>query len=348
MAHSGADVFSQAERLERTLRREGTERPPVICPGGMMNAAVAGVMEKGGHTLPEAHHSGGLMAALAEDVALYTGFENFGLPFCMTVEPEALGATVDYGSLTCEPKIERENFARAGEARFLEKGAIARSGRGGEALAAISILARKHPDVPVIGSITGPVSTAASLVQQFAFFRDLYRDREGSHRLLSYVTDQLTDWALLLVECGASVISIADPTATGEILGPRLFQEYALPYLNRIVDAVHGAGKPVIVHICGDVKPVKKHLFNLRGDALSVDAMVNLADIKKENGDITTMGNLSTYLLESGSPERISRAARTLIERKIDIIAPACGLSTSSPLENIQSFTAAVKDARLG
>lgn len=266
----------------------------------------------------------------------------------MTVEPEALGATVDYGSLKCEPKIERENFARAGEAPFLGKGAVARSRRGGEALAAISILARKHPDVPVIGSVTGPVSAAASLVEQFAFFRDLYRDRKASHRLLSYVTDQLVDWALLLAESGASAISIADPTATGEILGPRLFEEYALVYINRIVEAVHGAGKPVIVHICGDVRTVKKRLFNLRGDALSVDAMVNLADIKKENGDITTMGNLSTYLLESGSPERISRAARTLVERKIDIIAPACGLSTSSPLENIQSFTAAVKGTRLG
>jgi [methyl-Co(III) methanol-specific corrinoid protein]:coenzyme M methyltransferase len=86
----------------------------------------------------------------------------------------------------------------------------------------------------------------------------------------------------------------------------------------------------------------------LRGDALSVDAMVNLVDIKRENGDVTTMGNLSTYLLESGNPERISKAAHTLLERNIDIIAPACGLSTSSPLVNIQSFTAAVKETRLG
>ncbi|MDR2343529.1 MAG: methylcobamide--CoM methyltransferase [Spirochaetaceae bacterium] len=342
-----ADVFSPAERLERTFRKEGTERPPVICPGGMMNAAIIGVMEKGGHTLPEAHHDGGLMAALAEDVAAYTGFENFGLPFCMTVEPEALGAPVDYGSLRCEPKIERENFARAGDVSFLGKGAVSRSRRGREALAAISLLSRKHPDVPVIGSVSGPVSTAAALVEQFAFFKDLYRDREGSHRLLSYVTDQLVDWALLLAESGASVISIADPTATGEILGPRLFEEYALGYINRIAEAVHGAGKRVIVHICGDVKPVKKHLFSLRGDALSVDAMVNLLDIKKENGDVTTMGNLSTYLLERSSPERINKAAHTLLEKNIDIIAPACGLSTSSPLVNIQSFTAAVKETRL-
>jgi [methyl-Co(III) methanol-specific corrinoid protein]:coenzyme M methyltransferase len=165
---------------------------------------------------------------------------------------------------------------------------------------------------------------------------------------LSYVTDQLIEWALLLADNGAAVISIADPTATGEILGPRLFEEYALPYINRIITAVHGAGKAVIVHICGDVTRVKNHLFNLQSDALSVDAMVNLGLLKEENNSITAMGNLSTYLLESGNPEKIRQAARGLFNRNIDIIAPACGLSTSSPLENIQVFTAAVKEAGNG
>jgi [methyl-Co(III) methanol-specific corrinoid protein]:coenzyme M methyltransferase len=341
-------AFSPEQRLERTLRKKGADRPPVICPGGMMNAAIVEVMEKGGHTLPEAHHSGGLMAALAEDVNAYTGFENFGVPFCMTVEPEALGSTVDYGSMECEPKIARENFPHVKDVEYYDNGAIGKSKRGAEVLNAIGILAGKHPDVPVIGSIAGPVSTAASLVEPFVFFKELYRDRENSHRLLSYVTEQLIDWARLCAESGASVISIADPTATGEILGPRLFEEYALAYINKIVQAVHETGKPVIVHICGDIKAVKKHFFNLRGDALSVDAMVNLSGLKEENSEITAMGNLSTYLLESGTPERVYRAAGILLKKNIDIIAPACGLSTSSPLVNIQSFTAAVKEARGG
>ncbi|MDR2785319.1 MAG: methylcobamide--CoM methyltransferase [Treponema sp.] len=343
-----AGVFSPEERLERALRKEGVERPPVICPGGMMNAAIVEVMKKGGNTLPEAHHSGSLMAALAEDVNAYTGFENFGVPFCMTVEPEALGSAVDYGSLECEPKIARENFPHTGEVEYYGTGAIGKSKRGAEVLDAIRILSRKHPDVPVIGSISGPVSTAASLVEPFAFFKELYRDRENSHRLLSYVTDQLIDWARLYVESGASVVSIADPTATGEILGPRLFEEYALAYINKIIKAVHDAGKPVIIHICGDIKTVKKHFFNLHGDAHSVDAMVNLGELKKENNEITAMGNLSTYLLETGDPEKIHRAACTLLKKNIDIIAPACGLSTSSPLANIQSFTAAVKEGHNG
>jgi [methyl-Co(III) methanol-specific corrinoid protein]:coenzyme M methyltransferase len=340
-----ADVFSPRERLARRLGGQGTGRPPVICPGGMMNAAVTGVMEKSGHTLPEAHHEGRLMAELAEDVSAFTGFENFGIPFCMTVEPEALGSGIDYGSLTCEPKIAREAFLHVKDVGVFPRDAVGRSKRGRAVLEAITALAKKNPDIPVIGSITGPVSTAASLVDPMNFLKELYRDKENSHRVLTQVTEQLIDWAILMADNGAGFISIADPTATGEILGPRLFGEYAFPYLNRIVQALHREGKPVILHICGNVGTVKKHLFNLQSDALSVDAMVNLVSIKEENPEIITMGNLSTYLLEFGTPEKVQQAAQILLKKNIDILSPACGLSTSSPLENIRAFTNAIKEA---
>jgi [methyl-Co(III) methanol-specific corrinoid protein]:coenzyme M methyltransferase len=340
-----ADVFSPKERLLRVLQKQGVERPPVICPGGMMNAAIVDVMRATGHTLPEAHHQGNLMEDLAYDVHELTGFENFGVPFCMTIEPEALGSSIDYGSLQCEPKIKQEKFPHVKDVVFEAKDAIGKNKRAGAVLGAIQELSKKHPDVPVIGSLSGPLSTAASLVDPMIFFKELIREKKDAHRVINYVTEQLIDWAILMADNGATVISIADPTATGEILGPRLFEEYALPALNRIVEVLHKMGRPVILHICGDVRMVKKHLFALAGDALSVDAMVNLAALKEENTSLTTMGNLSTYLLESGSRNTVHHTAEILLGKGIDILAPACGLSTSTPLENIIAFTGAVKEA---
>jgi [methyl-Co(III) methanol-specific corrinoid protein]:coenzyme M methyltransferase len=339
------DVFSPKERLLRTLNGEGADRAPVICPGGMMNAAIVDVMQKTGSVLPDAHHSAGLMAELARDVSAETGFENFGLPFCMTIEAEALGSGVDYGSLKCEPKITKEPFLNAGDVRRLPTGTILKNKRAAALLNAVHELSVKTPDVPVVGSVTGPVSLAASLVDPMTFFKDLRKNREASHRLLDYVTEQLIDYVKGVVESGATVVSIADPTATGEILGPALFEEYALPSLNRIVDAVDGMGAPVIIHICGDVKTIKRHFPALRGKAISVDAMVNLQELKGEFSSLTTMGNLSTYMLEFSNAERICRATESLLQQHIDIISPACGLSTSTPLANITAFTHAVKGA---
>jgi [methyl-Co(III) methanol-specific corrinoid protein]:coenzyme M methyltransferase len=143
-----------------------------------------------------------------------------------------------------------------------------------------------------------------------------------------------------MAENGAAAISIADPTATGEILGPKLFQEYAVPYLNKVTDAIHQMGVPVIIHICGDIRVVKAHLADLHGDALSADAMVNLRGLKEDIG-LTTMGNVSTYLLEFGDAEAVHDATRRLLKGGVDIVAPACGLSTSTPLRNIRALTEA-------
>jgi [methyl-Co(III) methanol-specific corrinoid protein]:coenzyme M methyltransferase len=175
------------------------------------------------------------------------------------------------------------------------------------------------------------------------FLKELRREQEASHRVLSYVSDQLIAYARLMADNGASVITIADPTATGEILGPKLFNEYAVTYINQVTDAIHGMGIPVIVHICGQVRMVNAHLPGIHGKALSVDAMVNLKLLKEETGVGTTMGNLSTYLLEFSEPEKVYDHVTRLMKNNIDIMAPACGLSTSTPLANIQAFTSAVK-----
>ncbi|MGN0394211.1 MAG: uroporphyrinogen decarboxylase family protein, partial [Coprococcus sp.] len=58
---------------------------------------------------------------------------------------------------------------------------------------------------------------------------------------------------------------------------------------------------------------------------------------------ITTMGNLSTILLQDGTTESISKRAEQLVGDKINILAPACGLSTSTPLENIRAFTDTIR-----
>jgi [methyl-Co(III) methanol-specific corrinoid protein]:coenzyme M methyltransferase len=72
--------------------------------------------------------------------------------------------------------------------------------------------------------------------------------------------------------------------------------------------------------------------------------MVSLKTLKAEFPQITTMGNLSTYLLQSGDPEKVAQRARELVRNGVDIISPACGLSTSTALRSVAAMTAAVKE----
>lgn len=70
----------------------------------------------------------------------------------------------------------------------------------------------------------------------------------------------------------AEFIAIADPSGTGEILGPKLFEEYALPALNRICEELKPLCKGVIVHICGQLRTIYPQLAKLKCSGLSVDA----------------------------------------------------------------------------
>ncbi|HWR40227.1 MAG TPA: uroporphyrinogen decarboxylase family protein [Patescibacteria group bacterium] len=332
------------QRLLNVLNRKPVDRPPVICPGGMMNAAIVEVMTASGYTLPEGHSDPELMAKLAAAVQQQTGFENLGVPFCMTVEAEVLGSPVDYGTLKCEPKVTQELFPNAAAVVPEDITALLTTGRINTVAAATKILAETYPDLPVTGSLTGPISTAASLVDPVPFLKDLRRNPAAAHQTLSYVTDFLIAFAHRLIDNGAAVIALGDPTATGEILGPKAFGEYAVPYINRLIDAVHARQVPVILHICGNMNTVKHLLPELKADAISTDAVVSLRKLKEEYPNILIMGNLSTFLLEFGPAEKVAVNARRLLADGIDIIAPACGLSTSTSLFHIRAMTDTIRN----
>lgn len=336
--------LSPSERLKRVLHKRPVDRPPVICTGGMMNAAIVDVMNKTGHTLPEAHHDDRLMSALANDVNENTGFENFGVPFCMTVEAEALGSEIDFGTLACEPKIAKEVFPSVSSVEYKEIKQIIKIPRIQTIVQAGYRLSKQYPDIPVVGSITGPISTAASVVDPIPFLKELRKDKENSHRVIDYVSDFLIEYARLLVDNGVDVICIGDPTATGEILGPRMFEEYAVRYINKVIDGIKLLGAPVIVHICGNMRMVKHLIPEIKSNAISTDALVNLKLLKEEFPQLTTMGNVSTFLLEFGTPDKVADQTSRLVRDGIDIISPACGLSTSTSLPNICAMTGTVKE----
>ena len=58
--------MNEKERLKKALHHEKTDRPPCICPGGMMNMITTDLMDKSGITWPEAHLNAEMMADLAQ------------------------------------------------------------------------------------------------------------------------------------------------------------------------------------------------------------------------------------------------------------------------------------------
>jgi len=334
--------MTEKERLLRTLAGEAVDRKPVICPGGMMTMASREVMAKTGCVWPEAHRDAGKMAALAIAMHDEAGLENLGIPFCMTVEAEAWGGEVEDGDEVTEPCIVNYPLKEVKDWKNLKRLDPLKDGRLPTIIECTGILSKKRPDTPIIGNLVGPLSLTTSLIDAITLFKALKKEPAEVHDMLAFLTENCITYGEALIESGADIVVIADPSATGEILGPRMFREFALPYLNRMISAMHAKGKPVIVHICGDVRPIYDSLKALEADCISVDNAVNMKEAKDALPAKRMMGNVSTRLLQNGPLNSISGVSRSLLD-SVDILAPACGISAKTPVAHIRAMTEAAK-----
>jgi MtaA/CmuA family methyltransferase len=334
-------MVSEKNRLLWALSGAKVDRPSVICPGGMMSAATTKILTQSPQGF---HQEARAMADAALAIRENSGFENLGVPFCMTAEAEILGAEVNLGDARVEPLVSHYVGEEIGQILAKPLPKVASAGRIPAILEAISILKKECPEVPVIGNLTGPISLVTSLMEPMLFFKKVRRDPRAVHEVMEYINTVLIEFAREQIKSGVNVIAIADPTATGEILGPKNFNLFVTPYLNKLVAAIHAENVPVIVHICGDASTVIEEMEDVRPNALSFDAIVNMGKAKERVSNMPVMGNLSTQLLHQGIPEKIQAAARLNQNYGVDIHAPACGISLATPKENLQAFTSWVKN----
>lgn len=158
---------------------------------------------------------------------------------------------------------------------------------------------------------------------------------------MDVICENLIVFGKAQIEAGADAICISEPSGTGEILGPQSFASYTVPCLNKILDALHVPVK--IVHICGRLKSVYNHIAHIHCDVFSFDAVVPITEVKKYVTTQAVMGNISTFALGSMQPTKITALVQGALTSGVDIVAPACGLSTTTPLCNIQTMVCATK-----
>ncbi len=330
-------MLSPKERLNKVFGREKVDRPPCICPGGMMNMVTTELIKEVGIQFPQAHMNAQMMADLAAAVYEKGCFENYGVPFCMTIEAEDFGAKVDMGTNIYEPHVVEYTIDSVKKWNELPK-MNCEKGRAKVVIDAIKLLKAKNTKVPIIGNLTGPISTASSIMEPSIFYKELRKSNKEAHEFVDFVTDQLIVFAKKQIEAGADIIAISDPSGTGEILGPILFEEFAVKYINKLIDSIQKENKKTIVHICGQMKKVYKEVNKVKSDVLSFDSIVSMKEARTNLGDRILMGNVSTYTIEFGEADKIAELTQKCVKDGSNIISPACGLGMKSPLKNVKAM----------
>lgn len=329
--------MNEKERLLNTLSGDHVDRVPVICPGGMMSACVTEILED---MDTMANLTSDSMVEAAIKIHDKTGFENYGVPFAMIAEAEPLGIKIDNGNKKIEERVIEYNNDPLEKIMLKYKVVPKNELRMGIVIDAIAKL--KNNSVPVIGNITGIISTATSVIDPLIVFKMLIKEPERIYSFLKYINEYLIEYAKEMIKAGTDIITIADPTATGEIIGPKNFEKFAAPFYKEIISTIHSFNVPVIVHICGNTNTIIDSLNSIGADALSFDSIVNIRNAKSKL-NTNVMGNVNTQLLHLGQQEKIKLITRNCIKSGVDIVSPACGLSMATPVKNLKTMTQYVK-----
>lgn len=332
-------AMTSSQRLLSALRRQAVDRPPVVVPGGMMAGSLYSLVQHEHLAYQTIHSDSAAMAEYAMLLQRTCELDNYGVPFCMTIEAEDFGAGVDLGSPHKEPRVTRYPATTLEEVLAIQPTPCRRHQ---VTLAAIADLA--GGDVPVIGNLIGPTSLLTSLVEPSVVYRAMAKNENMVVRVFTHLTAHLLHFAEQQIAAGADVIVLADPGSSGDIISGDHFTRLVAPFLREIVQAIKARGKPVVLHICGNVMPLAKELTAINWDALSVDSVVSLRKLQAYFPERTLMGNISTHLLAVSGEEQIYRASEKAVEVSA-ILAPACGLSTTTLPQNIRSMVKAAKDA---
>lgn len=122
---------------------------------------------------------------------------------------------------------------------------------------------------------------------------------------------------------------------TQTMISPAMMKQYVFPWHKRIVDTIHAAGKPAILHSCGNLGEVMDAVIDdlgYDGKHSFEDAILPIEDVyEKWGGRIAILGGIDVDFLCNADTEAIYQRSRAMVERTRDRGGYALGSGNSIP-----------------
>lgn len=331
--------MNSKERFMNALTLQPVDRPPV---GAVVTGITVPMMEKAGIYWPAAHTDVDQLARLAAAVWEFSRIECIKLPFCMTVEVETFGMTIDYGTRDTLPTDVGHIYDHPDELiippNFFE------CNRVPVVLAAIRQLRRQYDtEVAIVSSIVGPFALAAKLFGFDNLFPWIITNPDYVHQILQKLTGLAISYAQAQVEAGADAILIGEATCSGDLISPNTYRDFILPYHRQLCPAI---AAPSILHICGNSTRHIPYILETGATAYSFDEGADIHFAREQlNGKVALAGYVPTVeTLLQGTPDDVYQVSLECLANGVDILAPGCSLPQHVSFENIEAMTRAAHD----
>lgn len=166
--------------------------------------------------------------------------------------------------------------------------------------------------------------------------KDIITKPDLLRKVLEFAVKVETVYSKALIEAGAQAIFLIDGSSQFEVLGPKLYEMFSMPYTKKLISNLKA---PTILHICGNSTRILDKMVETGATALSIDHSVKISEAKTiVKGRSAIVGNLDpTRALFIGTPEQVEHEAEECIKEGTDILAPGCGFSPKTSLENMKA-----------
>ncbi|MBO4798569.1 MAG: uroporphyrinogen decarboxylase family protein [Candidatus Methanomethylophilaceae archaeon] len=207
-------------------------------------------------------------------------------------------------------------------------------------------------DLHICGLSWGPITTAGYLMGVENMLMATFTDPDLVKSLTKKASGLVSSMQRCMIDSGSTVMWMADPTSSEDIIPPDMFSEYSKPYIREVVRDVRAMDKtvPAFIHICGNTLDTMEQFPEIGADCLSYDHAVNTEKaLRKSRGKFTLMGNIDPVnQIMMGTPESVMSESRKLLEtadgRGGFILAPGCETPITSPDENVLAMGKAVRE----
>ena len=218
----------------------------------------------------------------------------------------------------------------------------------------IKILGQELKDrVPLIGFAGAPFTLASYAIEggpskNYEKTKALmYTDPSAWHQLADFLAQSISDYLVAQIEAGVQAVQLFDSWVGA--LSPSDYQEFALPYSQRILHTVADTGVPAL-HFGTGTATLLGVMAQAGGDVLGVDWRLPLDEAWTRIGtNHGIQGNLDPTLL-LGPVERIQAGAKDVLDRAAGrpghIFNLGHGILPTTPVEHVQELSRFVHQYR--
>ena len=191
----------------------------------------------------------------------------------------------------------------------------------------------------------GPFTLGARFVGEEAMMKATFKKPALVEKVVDFACDLLIPLYEPLVDDGTlEVISLADPTASGDLISKKQFEKFAVPALRKFTDWARSKNVYTLLHICGNTTD-RLELFPATGaDCISLDHKTDISKAREVLfGKMCFAGNVDPVaVMLQGSVEDVESTCRKIIESAgtegAFVLMPGCDIPPNVPYENIQKF----------